>query len=96
MRRVTVGRVYLPEVIQEFFNTLGCLPQYHNITALGDINKPDVNWQSMSSTNSLGNLFCELAFNLNLIQVISEPTHIHGNPTTIIVDIIRLLHYLMH
>ena len=27
----------------------------------------------------MSNLFCELVFNLNLVQIINEPTHIHRN-----------------
>ena len=27
----------------------------------------------------MSNLFCDLVLNLNLVQMLNEPTHIHGN-----------------
>ena len=45
----------------------------------GDFNLPDINWNTLSSTSQLSNVFCDLVFNLNLAQLNVKPTHIHGN-----------------
>ena len=86
-----VAGIYLPPNIDhhhvhELFRILGNLPSGQNIVILGDINMPDINWLTMTATTTLGTLFCELSFNLNLIQVISKPTHIHGNTLDIVLS----------
>ena len=49
------------------------------VVILGDFNLPDINWNTLSGNSSLANVFCELVFELNLLQLIECPTHIHGN-----------------
>ena len=46
---------------------------------MGDFNIPDVNWSTLSGSHHFSNQFCEAIFNLNLIQLIDLPTHVHGN-----------------
>ena len=46
---------------------------------LGDFNLPTINWDILQGETPISNLFCDLVFNLNLIQMINEPTHIYGN-----------------
>ena len=40
---------------------------------------PTINWDILQGETPMSNLFCDLVFNLNLVQMINEPTHIHGN-----------------
>ena len=49
------------------------------VVILRDFNLPDINWNTLSGNSSLANVFCELVFELNLLQLIECPTHIHGN-----------------
>ena len=46
---------------------------------LGDLNFPDVNWDSLSGTSFISSSLCEEFFNLNLSQLVTEPTHNKGN-----------------
>ena len=46
---------------------------------VGDFNFPDVDWCSLLGYTSLSNLFCELIFDCNLTQHVTEPTHVKGN-----------------
>ena len=46
-----------------------------HLVLLGDFNVIDINWTSFHAS-SLPSLFCDL---VNVIQLVSEPTHSHGN-----------------
>ena len=46
---------------------------------MGDFNLPDINWNTLSSTSQLSNVFCDLVFKLNLSQLVDMPTHNQGN-----------------
>lgn len=46
---------------------------------LGDFNLPTINWDILQGETPISNFFCDLVFNLNLVQMINEPTHIYGN-----------------
>ena len=46
-----------------------------NLIILGSLNFPDIGWSTLSSSNVLSNLFCDLVFQLNLVQVINFSTH---------------------
>ena len=45
----------------------------------GDINLPDVDWESYSSSNNIEQLFLDSFSNFELDQFIRTPTHIKGN-----------------
>ena len=49
------------------------------IILLGDFNFPDVDWATYSGSSPKANKFCDLLFQLNLSQLINEPTHNQGN-----------------
>ncbi len=51
---------------------------------LGDFNCPDINWSIMTASSHFSSSLCDTLFSLNLVQLVTEPTHIHGN----ILDII--------
>ena len=46
---------------------------------VGDLNFPKINWYAYSSPESIDQLFLDTFSNLELDQLINEPTHIHGN-----------------
>lgn len=50
-----------------------------SIILLGDFNLPDVNWNSLSGSSPFSSLFCDLVFDLNLVQLVTFPTHQKGN-----------------
>ena len=51
----------------------------HCHLVLGDFNMPDICWDSMTAKSVGSNLFCEAILNINLCQLVREPTHIKGN-----------------
>ena len=53
--------------------------RYNSLLILGNFNISDVNWDTLTATSSISDSFCDLAFNLNLFQLIKNPTHTQGN-----------------
>ena len=83
---VTLCLVYIPPSSSELY--IQSLCDYINTTVshsstkcilLGDFNFPTINWDILHGETPMSNFFCDLVFNLNLIQIINEPTHIHSN-----------------
>ena len=54
-------------------------PAEVDVILLGDFNLPDINWSTCSAPSTLSTMFCDLATSQNLIQLVTEPTHTHGN-----------------
>ena len=46
---------------------------------LGDFNSPDIDWLTFSSATAKSELLCDFTLDNNLVQLIQEPTHVHGN-----------------
>ena len=46
---------------------------------VGDFNFPDISWSSLYASFELSNKFCDFIFDCNLIQHVSQPTHVKGN-----------------
>ena len=74
--------VYIPpnspeEYLIEFLQSLNSATD--NLLLLGDFNFSDVNWDSLCGLSPASAKFCDIIFNLNLSQLICEPTHIAGN-----------------
>ena len=46
---------------------------------MGDFNFPDINWSALIGSSHLSNMFCDFAFDCNLIQLVNSPTHSMGN-----------------
>uniref|UniRef100_A0A1X7UGR0 Endonuclease/exonuclease/phosphatase domain-containing protein n=1 Tax=Amphimedon queenslandica TaxID=400682 RepID=A0A1X7UGR0_AMPQE len=42
---------------------------------LGDFNCPDINWASLTATNSSSQLLCDFVFQYDLCQIVEQPTH---------------------
>ena len=55
------------------------------IIFLGDFNLPGVNWATYSGSSPKSNKFCDLLFQLNLFQLVDEPTYNQGNTLDLII-----------
>ena len=51
-------------------------------------NSPDVDWSTLSAHFHRSILLCVIIYHLNLIQLISFPTHIQGNTLDLLFTII--------
>ena len=76
-----------PQSSMNYFNTCSkhlsnlsdtCLPTI----VVGDFNLPDINWETLSGGTSISNQFCEQVFDLNMNQLVDQPTHMQGNTST--------------
>ena len=84
---VTLCCVYIPpnpnmtaiaNIISYLTNLLDSYP--HSTTVIvGDFNLPDIDWDTLSSSIPVSELFCDFVFNNNLLQLINTPTHTRGN-----------------
>ena len=75
VKKTSKHKSYMLEVLHAF-NSVPC-----NTLLLinGDFNCPDVDWDTLSDSNHLNIVLCDTLFDLNLTQLVREPTHIHGN-----------------
>ena len=76
--------VYLPPnptsfQIQSLSDHLSQFQQPCSVVLLGDFNLPDINWETMCGNCWAFEDFCDMTFELSLTQLITYPTHIHGN-----------------
>ena len=62
--------------ILDYLQSLSYSP---NVTIFGDLNLPDVCWDGYCGISSISQSFANLAYDLNLIQLVSQPTHRAGN-----------------
>ena len=58
---------------------------FERLIIVGDFNLRDVNWQCLSASTHLSNVFCDLIFQHNLSQLIQMPTHIKGNTLDLLI-----------
>ena len=65
---------------QEFLSYINTLRDLTgHLILLGDFNLGDINWDSLCGQSPFSSNFCDVVFDLNLVQMIDEPTHIAGN-----------------
>lgn len=81
---LVVGCIYLPpsccnDVLDKVTTSLRSLNLDRDILLLGDFNAPDVDWNSLSTSSWRSTALCDLVFDMNLVQLVSGPTHVHGN-----------------
>ena len=50
-----------------------------DIIILGNLNHPLIDWPSLTGNSDSGSIRCDCFFNLNLSQLVTEPTHSGGN-----------------
>ena len=55
-----------------------------DIIILGDLNHPLIDWSSLTGNSNSGSIICDCFFNLNLSQLVTEPTHTEGNVLDIV------------
>jgi len=53
---------------------------------MGGFSLPDIYWSTLSGSSEVFSQLYDLAFELNLSQIISQPTHSHGNTIDLIRD----------
>ena len=58
---------------------LSSLDSTKNIVIIGDLNLPDADCNTYSGCSTISDEFTELAFNLNLTQFVTGPSHRAGN-----------------
>ena len=57
----------------------GIVSSFQKCIFVGDFNFPDIDWSCLIGSCTLSNNFCEFVFDCNLIQHVTESTHISGN-----------------
>ena len=65
--------------LSDFESILCTLNSNDHLVLLGELNFPDMNWSTLTCHTSLSTYFCDLIFELNLDQQITESTHKVGN-----------------
>ena len=93
----TLCLIYRPPNIDElhdkkilaYLQSLNCSS---NITILGDLNLPDVCWDGYCGISSSSQSYVDLAYDLNLTQLVSHPTHRAGNILDVILTNTEVLH----
>ena len=61
----------------ELINYLQSLPSH--VIIFGGFNMPDIDWSTLAGSSTSSNNFCEFIFQSNLGQLVTCPTHKHGN-----------------
>ena len=81
---IVICVVYLPPnpillQIQSLSSHLSQFLASCNIILLGDFNLPEINWDTLCGNSAVTDVFCDICFEYNLLQLITRSTHIHGN-----------------
>ena len=50
-----------------------------NVIILGDFNTPDIDWHALTADSIFSIQLCNPIFQYNYSQVVTSPTHEHGN-----------------
>lgn len=58
---------------QEVLSSIGSL------STLGDFNCPDINWSTLTAPSPFSSALCDQFYSLNLVQIVTDPTHKLGN-----------------
>lgn len=51
----------------------------NNVVLLGDLNVPDINWDTLTGISPFSKSLCDVVFHNNLSQLVDSPTHVKGN-----------------
>ena len=95
-------RTYVPPNTNDNYHELLCnyltdlvFNNAKPIIILGDFKSPDIDWTTLSGSSSRSNKFCDLMFQLTIIQLVDKPTHDLGNTLDLVItsneDIIQNL-----
>ena len=63
---------------------LGLLDNSKNLLILGDLNLPDIDWDTYTGSFGTSSAIADLAYNYNMCQLVSDTTHIMGNTLDVI------------
>lgn len=74
------------DYLNEALLYLQTLPSNKKLIVTGDFNLPEINWECMSSPCTRGTKFCDCIFDLNLSQLVIEPTHNLGNTLDLVLS----------
>lgn len=79
---IVVCVVYIPPppsvpVITQLCEFLSSIPT--TLIIMGDFNCPDIDWLQLTGSTQASKLFCDLVFNVNLVQLVNFPSHTGGN-----------------
>ena len=90
--------IYRPPNSTEQYNSslltfLKSLDYNKNLVVLGDLNFPDIDWNTYCGSSVVADEFAEVAYFLNLTQHISGPTHCAGNTLDIVLSNIDSLQH---
>ena len=77
--------------ILDYLQSFSYIP---NFTILGDLNLSDVCWDGYCGVSSISQSFADLAYNLNLTQLVSQPTHRAGNILDVVLTNTEVFHNL--
>ena len=81
--------LYIPpmccdEYQREVSRSINSLPATCDTIILGDFNCPDINWSTLNASTPFSSSLCNQLYSLNYVQLVTEPTHIHGNTLDLI------------
>ena len=81
---ITVCLIYNPPNSSTMYytsllNYIHSLNLCSNIIIVGDLNVADANWDTYTGISGFTQDFCEAIFELNLLQLVNQPTHRKGN-----------------
>ena len=88
--KMTVICLYIPpnssnQYQQHVLDYIISLPDDTDTMILGDLNTPDINWDTLTSASTFSNSLCSSLYSHNFIQLVKEATHIHGNILDVII-----------
>ena len=70
--------------VRQYYTDICKKHKYKEVYIIGDLNLESVDWNTFSSTNSIHSHFLDLFQDLGLTQLVSSPTHKHGNVLDIV------------
>lgn len=73
------------ELVSDIYTVIEGLATVSNLIVLGDFNCPDIDWQTLSASSVSSTILCDLLFEHNLGQLVSSPTHVHGNVLDLVI-----------
>lgn len=82
--KILVACIYIPPNCSDMYHaevirSINNLNFTCDVIVSGDFNCPDINWSTLTGTHHFSKSLCDVVFANNLMQHVSESTHIHGN-----------------
>ena len=68
-----------------YLRSLFSSSDHNDVIVVGDFNCPDINWKLLSASSKFSSQLCELIFDLQLSQIIDNPTHVKGNTLDLLI-----------